>query len=309
MCKYVGKITEPGSVQERRRELAERSSPTLLRWVLGEWLREIRDACGLTGAQVARQLGWAPSKLSRIENHEGVSPGDLRELLDAYGISHPGDVRPLVAMARQAQQRGWWQGYGDVLPSWFATFVGLEAGAAEERDYKGALVTGLLQTPDYARAVLAGDVPPGAELPGEVERLLALRLERQQLLREAADPLRLWAVMDEAVLRRRVGGIAVMRQQLSALVQASEQPNITIQVLPEDRLHPALDFPFCLLLFRDRRRLPGLVYLENFRKTLYLENGGDMEYYAHAFSGLTQAALSPDESRAVVLAHLAALDG
>jgi transcriptional regulator with XRE-family HTH domain len=289
--------------------LAERSSPTLLRWVLGEWLREIRDACGLTGAQVARQLGWAPSKLSRIENHEGVSPGDLRELLDAYGISHPGDVRPLVAMARQAQQRGWWQGYGDVLPSWFATFVGLEAGAAEERDYKGALVTGLLQTPDYARAVLAGDVRPDAELPGEVERLLALRLERQQLLREAADPLRLWAVMDEAVLRRRVGGAAVMRQQLSALVQASEQANITIQVLPEDRLHPALDFPFCLLLFRDRRRLPGLVYLENFRKTLYLENGGDMEYYAHAFSGLTQAALSPDESRAVVLAHLAALDG
>jgi transcriptional regulator with XRE-family HTH domain len=261
-------------------QLAERSSPTLLRWIQGEWLREIRDACGLTGAQVARQLGWAPSKLSRIENHEGVSPGDLRELLDAYGISHPGDVRPLVAMARQAQQRGWWQGYGDVLPSWFATFVGLEAGAAEERDYKGALVTGLLQTPDYARAVLAGDVRPDTELPGEVERLLALRLERQQLLREAADPLRLWAVMDEAVLRRRVGGTAVMRQQLSALVQASGQPNITIQVLPEDRLHPALDFPFCLLLFRDRRRLPGLVYLENFRKTLYLENGGDMEYYA-----------------------------
>jgi transcriptional regulator with XRE-family HTH domain len=289
-------------------ELAERSSPTLLRWILGEWLREIRDACGLTGAQVARQLGWAPSKLSRIENHEGVSPGDLRELLDAYGISHPGDVRPLVAMARQAQQRGWWQGYGDVLPSWFATFVGLEAGAAEERDYKGALVTGLLQTPDYARAVLAGDVRPDAELPGEVERLLALRLERQQLLREAADPLRLWAVMDEAVLRRRVGGAAVMRRQLNALVQASEQANITIQVLPEDRLHPALDFPFCLLLFRDPRRLPGLVYLENFRKTLYLENGGDMEYYAHAFSGLTRAALSPDESRAVVLAHLAALD-
>jgi transcriptional regulator with XRE-family HTH domain len=295
------------------RELAERSSPTLLRWVLGEWLREIRDACGLTGAQVARQLGWAPSKLSRIENHEGVSPGDVRELLDAYGISHPDDVQPLVAMARQAQQRGWWQGYGDVLPSWFATFVGLEAGAAEERDYRGALVTGLLQTPDYARAVLAGDVRSGpsragAVPPGELERLLALRLERQQLLREAADPLRLWAVMDETVLRRPVGGTAVMRQQLRALAEASAAPNITIQVLPEDRLHPALDFPFCLLLFRDPRRLPGLVYLENFRKTLYLENGGDMEYYAAAFSGLTQAALSPAASRAVVLDHLAALD-
>jgi transcriptional regulator with XRE-family HTH domain len=260
---------------------------TLLRWVLGEWLREIRDACGLTGAQVARQLGWAPFKLSRIENHQGVSPGDVRELLDAYGISHSDDVRPLVAMARQAQQRGWWQGYGDVLPSWFATFVGLEAGAAEERDYRGALVTGLLQTPDYARAVLAGDVragPPraGAVPPGELERLLALRLERQQLLGEAAD---------------------------RALVQASAAPNITIQVLPDDRLHPTLDFPFCRLLFRDPRRMPGLVYLENFRKTLYLENGGDMEYYTAAFSGLTQATLSPAASRAVVLGHLTALDG
>jgi transcriptional regulator with XRE-family HTH domain len=288
--------------------VAERSSPTLLRWVLGEWLREIRDACGLTGAEVARQLGWAPSKLSRIENHEGVSPGNVRELLDVYGVTHPDDVRPMVGMARQAQQRGWWHGYGDVLPPWFTTFVGLESGAAEERDYRGALVTGLLQTPDYARAVLAGDVRPGAALPGELERLLALRLERQQLLREAADPLRLWAVLDEAVLRRRVGGTAVMRQQLRALAQASEAPNITIQVLPDDRLHPALDFPFCLLLFRDPRRMPGLVYLENFRKTLYLESGGDLEYYATAFSDLTRAALSPGESRAAVLAHLKALD-
>lgn len=288
--------------------MAERSSPTLLRWVLGEWLREIRDACGLTGAQVARQLGWAPSKVSRIENHEGVSPGDVRELLDVYGISNPDDVRPLVGMARQAQERGWWQGYGDVLPAWFATFVGLEAGAAEERDYKGALVTGLLQTPEYARAVLSGDVLAGVPPPGELERLLALRLERQQLLQQAADPLRLWAVMDEAVLRRRVGGTAVMRQQLRALADAADAPNITIQVLPEHCVHAALDFPFCLLIFRDRRRVPGLVYLENFRKTLYLENGGDMEYYAAAFGGLAHAALSPEDSRAVVLAHLKELD-
>jgi transcriptional regulator with XRE-family HTH domain len=292
--------------------LAERSSPTLLRWVLGEWLREIRDACGLTGAQVARQLGWAPSKISRIENHEGVSPGDVRELLDVYGITNPDDVRPLVGMARQAQERGWWQGYGDVLPTWFATFVGLEAGAAEERDYRGGLVTGLLQTPGYARAVLSGAVPggprPGGPRPGELERLLALRLERQELLRQAADPLRLWAVLDAAVLRRQVGGPAVMREQLAALAEAADAPNITIQVLPEERAHPALDFPFCLLLFRDPRRLPGLVYLENFRKTLYLENGGDMEYYAAAFGDLTRAALSPEDSRAAVLAHLKELD-
>jgi hypothetical protein len=286
----------------------ERSSPMLLRWMLGEWLREIRDACGLTGAEVARQLGWAPSKVSRIENHEGVAPGDVRELLDVYGITNPDDVRPLVGMARQAQQRGWWYGYGDVLPAWFATFVGLETGAAEERDYKGALVTGLLQTPDYARAVIGGNVPGGPPSPGELERLIALRLERQQLLHQAADPLKLWAVMDEPVLRRRVGGRDVMRQQLYHLADVSTESNITIQVLPEDRVHPALDFPFCLLLFRDRRRIPGLVYLENFQKSMYLEHGGEMEYYSAAFEGLTRAALTPEQSRAAILGHLKALD-
>lgn len=284
--------------------MAERSSPVLLRWMLGEWLREIRDACGLTGSEVARQLSWAPSKVSRIENHEGVSPGDVRELLDVYGITNPGDVRPLVEMARQAQQRGWWQHYGDVLPAWFATFVGLETGAAEERDYKGALVTGLLQTADYARALMGSDVPGGPPPEGELERLIALRLERQQLLHQAADPLRLWALMDEAVLRRRVGGAAVMRQQLRHLADLSEAPNITIQVLPEDRAHAALDFPFCILVFRDQRRIPGLVYLENFRTTLHLEDAGDMRYYGAAFDSLSRIALSPGESRAVILDYL-----
>ena len=296
------------SSAEGGRRLEERSSPVLLRWVLGEWLREIRDACGLTGSEVARRLGWAPSKVSRIENHEGVSPGDVRELLDAYGITNPDDVRPLVEMARHAQQRGWWQGYGDVLPPWFATFVGLETGAAEERDYKGALVTGLLQTPDYARAVMGAAVPGGPPPPGELERLIALRLERQQLLHHSADALKLWAVLDEAVLRRRVGGAAVMRHQLRHLADLSQAPNITIQVLPEDQVHPALDFPFCMLLFRDHQRLPGLVYLENFRKTLHLEDGEDMKYYSAAFDGLTRAALSPGQSRDLVRQHLKAID-
>jgi len=277
----------------------------LLRWALGEWLREMRDACGLTGSEVARQLRWAPSKVSRIENHDGVSPGDVRELLDVYGITNPDDVRPLVEMARQAQQRGWWQGYGDIMPPWFATFVGLEAGAGEERDYRGALVTGLLQTPAYARAVMGGDLPGGSPSPGELERLIGLRLERQQLLYHARDPLRLWAVMDQAVLRRRVGGPAVMRQQLQHLAEAAQAPNITIQVLGDEVMHPALDFPFCLLLFSGGR-LPGLAYVENFRKTLYLEDGEDLRYYSAAFDGLARAALGPGESRAVVLEHMKA---
>lgn len=291
------------------------ASPVLLRWVLGEWLREIREARKLTAVQVARQLGWAPSKLSRIENHEGVSPGDVRELLDVYDITNPEDVRPLAEMARQSQQRGWWQqGYGDVLPPWFSTFLGLEAGAAEERDYKGALVTGLLQTPAYARAIITAAIPSAAPpTPGEIERLINLRLERQRLLHAGSDPLRLWAIMDESALRRRIGGPAVMRRQLGHLADSAEVPNITLQVLPEDSTHPALDFPFCVLTFRapstpGQPHLPGLVYLENFRRSLYLEDPGDVDYYQAAFDGLAQQALGPDESRRLVLDYMKALD-
>jgi transcriptional regulator with XRE-family HTH domain len=286
----------------------ERSSPVLLRWVLGEWLRETRDACGLTGAEVARRLRWAPSKVSRIENHEGVSPGDVRELLDVYGITNPDDVRPLVELARQAQQRGWWQAFGDVLPPWAATFVGLEAGAAEERDYRGGLVTGLLQAPGYARAVLGRAGPGGGPAPAALERLVALRRERQQLLYREADPLRLWAVLDEAVLHRRVGSAAAMREQLAHLADAALAPAITIQVLPHDQLHPALDFPFCLLLFRAEQHVPGLVYLENFTTTSYLEDSESMRYYSAAFEHLTRAALSPADSRTAILHRLKALD-
>jgi len=285
--------------------MEERSSPVLMRWALGEWLREMRDAAGLTGTEVARRLGWAPSKVSRIENHEGVSPGDVRELLDVYGITNPDDVRPLVEMARQAQQRGWWQGYGDILPPWFSTFVGLESGAAEERDYRGALITGLLQTPAYARAVMSAELPGGSPGAGELERLIGLRLERQQLLYHSLDPLRLWAIMDESVLRRRVGGTSAMRDQLRHLAEASEVPNITISVLPDTVTHAAMDFPFCLLLFPGER-IPGLAYVESFRKTLYLEDGEDVNYYSLAFDTLASTALDPDDSRKVILDHLRA---
>ena len=287
----------------------------MLRWVLGERLRAIRLASGLTASEVARRLGWSPSKLSRIENHEGIDPADVHYLLDAYGITNPADVRPLAEMARQAQQRGWWQeGFGDVLPQWFSTFVGLEAGAAEERDYKGALVTGLLQTGDYARAILSTGIPAAGEPPpGEVERLVGLRLERQRLLHLPKDPLRLWAIMDEAVLRRPIGGADVMRRQLRHLAEISEAPNVTVQVLQEATAHPALDFPFCLLTFPEPRsagvpRVPGLVYLENFATSMYIEGEAQVGYYAAVFADLSRRALDPSQSRSRLRQHIKDLD-
>jgi transcriptional regulator with XRE-family HTH domain len=281
-----------------------RSSPVLLRWMLGEWLREIREARGLTGSQVARQLGWAASKISRIENHEGITPGDVRELLDVYEVVSRDDIQPMVEMARQAQQRGWWHTYGDMLPRWFATYIGLEAGAVEERDYRGALVTGLLQTPDYARAVIGTGIPGGSLAAGETERLTAMRMERQHVLRPP-DPLKLWALMEMNVLRRVVGSPAVMREQLRHLADMAELPNITIQVIPEDQVHPALDYPFTLLLFR--QKLPGLVYVENFTNSLQLEEQADMNNYAAAFDDIARVSLSLEQSRAAILDQAQAL--
>ena len=273
-----------------------RSSPLLLRWILGERLRELREAHRLTGSAVAAELGWAPSKISRIENHDGARPADVRALLSVYQVTDPEDVQPLVSLARQAENKGWWREFDDTLPPWFATFVGLEAGAAEERDYRSALVTGLLQTESYARALMSADLPAGKGAAGEIERMVALRRERQEHLR-AASPLRLWTIMEESALHRPVGGRAVMRDQLRHLAEIGTAPHVTVQVVSAEQVHSALDFPFCLLLFPDSARLPGVVYLENFRRALYLEGDETVSYYGAIFRRLAEVALSPEASR------------
>jgi transcriptional regulator with XRE-family HTH domain len=299
ICRSPSQSEQPDP-QPEATHLEDRSSPLLMRWILGERLREFREANGMTASKVASELSWAPSKISRIENHEGARPSDVRALLSVYGITDPDDIQPVVGLARQAENKGWWREFDDTLPPWFATFVGLEAGAAEERDYRGAIVTGLLQTEDYARALMSADRPGGRPKAGEVERMVALRRERQEHL-EGHRPLRVWTIMEESALHRPVGGRAVMREQLRHLADISAAPHVTVQVLPAELVHLALDFPFCLLTFPEDAHLPGVVYLENFRRTLYLEGEENVSYYGTMFGRLTELALSPVASRDLVV--------
>jgi transcriptional regulator with XRE-family HTH domain len=300
-------------VHERKaaRVTTDASSPLLLRWELAQMLRELRLARGMSASEVAVRLGWAPSKLSRIENREGgISPGDVRELLDVYGISDPEDVRRWVDMAREARLRGWWQhgDFGAHLPSFFVNFLGLEAGASAEYDYRGGLVTGLLQTADYARAVLGSGAPGTLTDEGELDRRVEIRLQRQHILHRGKEPLRLWALLDEGVLRRRIGGPQVLREQLQHVLELSELDNVTVQILPDAEVHPALDFPFSILHFGDELPISGIVYLENFHRSVYLDDRGSLNHYQTAFDQLAKRALDPQASRTLIHQHAKALD-
>lgn len=234
----------------------------------------------------------------------------MRELLDIYGVTDPEDVKRWADMAREARTRGWWQhgDFGANLPPFFVNFLGLEAGAAAEHDYRGGLVTGLLQTADYARAVLSSGAPGMPTEEGELDRRVEIRLQRQLILHRDTAPLRLWALLDEAVLRRRIGGPAVLRAQLDHLLEVSELDNVTVQILPDSEVHPALDFPFSILRFGDGLPITGVVYLENFHRSDYLDDRNDLDNYQTAFDDLAKRALDPRASRTLIHHHAKAID-
>jgi hypothetical protein len=214
-------------------------------------------------------------------------------LLRLYGVTDPDEVAALLMLAREANAPGWWQQYGDLLPQWFRAYVDLESAAVLIRTYEGQLVPGLLQTTGYMRAVIRG-----AELnqsPEETERRVALRLARQQLL-ERADAPWLWAVMDEAALRRPVGSREVMRAQLERLIDASKLPNVTLQILSYGAgAHPAMAGAFSILRFADRE-LPDVVYLEHLTNAVYLDKREDVEQYLHVMETISVRAEPPDKT-------------
>jgi hypothetical protein len=234
------------------------------------------------------------SKVSRIETGQsGVSSREIRKILAAYEVDGP-KGEELVEMAREAKQRGWWQLYGTVLTS---AYVGLEAAATELRSFEPLVVPGLLQTEEYARVlVLAGW--PGASTE-EVEQRVRVRMKRQSLL-HSDDPLRLSIVLDEAALRRPVGGIDVMRRQLERLLQAAELPHITLQVLPlAAGAHGGMDGAFTILLF-DEPVNQNLVFAANGAGGLFLEKDEELDRYAAIFDGLRNDALSPPQSARMI---------
>jgi transcriptional regulator with XRE-family HTH domain len=270
------------------------SSPTALRILLGAQLRHLREAKGLTRAAAGYTIRASESKMSRLElGRVSFKDRDIRDLLMLYGVEDPDEREALLSLAKDANRPAWWQRYSDILPTWFQTYVGLEETATLIRTYEGHLVPGLLQTEDYARAVIFAGLP--GEPDAEVERWLRLRMDRQGLL-SGLDPPRLWAVVDEAALRRPVGGPEVMRAQLEYLINATKQPNVTLQVVPfRAGAHAALGQPFVILRFADPD-LPDMVYLEQFTNGLWLDKPDEVDPYAQVMDRLAVQAEDPNDT-------------
>jgi hypothetical protein len=275
-------------------------SPTMRRRRLARELARLREDRGMTIREAAGALEWDPSKLSRVEGlQRGIIVRDVRRLLDLYQVSDEAQREALFEMARQAKQRGWWQAYADVMPSEYATLIGLEAEAAEIRTYQPELIHGLLQTEDYARAVIRAGRPGDTTV--EVDRRVEIRMMRQQVL-DREDPPRVRVVLNEGAVRRLVGGREVMRAQLRQLAADRERANVMVQVLPFSAgEHPAMaSGPFDLLVFAaaaDR----GVVTIENMTSSLSLDSDDDLRQYVTAFDYLQAAALGPRESRDMLI--------
>ncbi|RGC70355.1 Helix-turn-helix protein [Micromonospora sp. MW-13] len=247
----------------------------------------------MTADQAAKEIGISKSALSRIENAQvSVMPPVARGLLELYGVEGE-EVDALVQVARDARKRGWWQAYDDVLPGWFEVYVGLEAEASEIRAFEPQLIPGLLQTADYARAVIRAEHPDASA--EEVDRRVELRMRRQ-----ATDsPPKLWVVLDEAALRRPVGGVAAFTTQLRRLVEEAERPGNTIQILAFGAgEYGSMGSAFSVLAFPEPAD-PGVVYVETRAGSLYLE-GQQVREYGRVFEHLVATAVSARESRDLI---------
>jgi transcriptional regulator with XRE-family HTH domain len=271
-------------------------SPTVRRRELGTLLRKLREEKGMTVKQVTEQLLCSPSKVSRIETGQrGATLRDVRDLCDFYGVTDQTLRDQLMDLAKQGKQQGWWQPFD--LP--YSTYVGFEAEARVIRDFDSAVVPGLLQTPEYVRALHEDPLPFGSrDLVGQ--RIHA-RLKRQELLtRPSPPPLELRAVLDEAVLHRVIGGPAVMAAQLKRVVQEMERPNVTVQVIPYSvGAHPALDSNFNILEFSGSAA--DIVYSEGMVGFIYLDRPEDIARYHDVFEHLSQIALKPRQSAELML--------
>jgi transcriptional regulator with XRE-family HTH domain len=254
----------------------------------------LREAHSIKLEEVAEKLGLATSTLSRIET--GKAPtrtAYLSAMLDLYGVHDPGGRQILVDMARDGHRKGWWAAWEDVLPTGFDVYVGLEAEAASLRAYESLVVHGLLQTEAYARVVMT--TVRRRQTTEQIERLVALRMQRQEVILRA-DPIELWLILDEAVIRRTMGSPELMRGQLNHLADASLWPNVTLQVLPFcSGPHPCLNGPFAIIEFPERFD-PDVVYTEGVAGQAYLERERDVRARAEAFDLLRAAALSPADS-------------
>jgi transcriptional regulator with XRE-family HTH domain len=276
------------------------SGPTVRRRQLMAELKRLREAADLTQEHVADQLDWHPTKVMRIETgRTAPHPNDVRLMVDLYGMTDRDQVAALVKLARDARQRGWWYSYRDVLLNRYDFFIGLESEASSIRNFEVAMVPGLLQTEDYARALIRGG--PMEYDSDEVERRVEVRTTRQRVL-AGDDRPQLWAILDESVIRRVIGGAAVMGAQLDHLITAGDQGRTIIQVVPYTAgPHPGLAGSFVVLGFAEPSE-PDVVYLETVGGNLYVDKPEEARLYANAFDHLRAAAISPGDTRAMLRA-------
>lgn len=279
----------------------KRQTPTVRLRRLAAELRSLRAASGLTREEVVERTGINSVTMYRIE-HARVRPQTrtLRTLLDLYGVEKEQQAE-LVALLRDARERGWLHPYQSELPEQYMTFIGFEGEAESASNYESLFVPGLLQTEDYARAVITGVLPFASR--DEVERRVEVRMERQQVL-GGDNPLQLWGIVDEAALRRQIGSPAVMRAQFRHLLEASELPNVTFQVIPFDAgAHAGMPGSFIVLQFTEEA-IPDVIYIDSMAGDLFLEAESDVRRYKLVFEHLRAVSASPDVSRAL-LASLA----
>jgi transcriptional regulator with XRE-family HTH domain len=270
--------------------------PTVLRILLGTQLRRLREARGITAQEAARAIRGSESKISRIElGRTSVREVDIIDLLSLYGITDHAEREELLTLAGQANQPGWWHQYQDVLPGWFQAYVGLEESAESIRSYDSLFIPGLLQTEDYAAAVLA----LGEFSLDEAERLVFLRKERQR--RFASGGLRLWAIVDEVALRRPVGSPEIMRAQLDHLSEVCDQPGFALQVVPDSVGGYLAPGSFSILRFAVSD-LPDVVYIEQLTSAMYLDKPVDVERYAVAMDKLSAAGAPPGQTKQIIRA-------
>ncbi|WP_440065838.1 helix-turn-helix domain-containing protein [Streptosporangium sp. OZ121] len=269
--------------------------PTILRILLGAQLRRLRVARDITREQAGYAIRASHAKISRLElGRVGFKERDVADLLTMYGVTDTEERAPLLTLARQANAPGWWHKYGDLLPNWFEVYVGLEEAATIVRTYEVQFIPGLLQSPEYARAVIM--LVHGGATADEVDRRVALRMARQERLTRPDAPT-LWAVMDEAVLRRPIGGPQVLRAQIDHLLDVVEMPNVRLQIMPFDRGgHAAAGGPFSILRFPERD-LPDVVYMEQLTSALYVDKLEETDHYMQVMDRLCIQAYSVSESR------------
>ena len=268
--------------------------PTALRMILGGYLRRLREAKGITRDEAGYEIRSSESKISRMElGRVGFKVRDVEDLLNMYGIIDRNEVDRLLALVKEANQPGWWHRYGDALPNWFSAYLDLEGAASMIRTYEVQLVPGLLQTREYARALLMlgfGHTPLQ-----EIDDRVNVRMSRQNILAKDEPPM-LWTVIDEAALHRPFGGKEVMRQQIQALIEACDKPNVRIQIVRfSSGAHSGAGAPFTWLRFSSED-LKDVIYIEHLTSGLYLDRDDEVDAYQAAMEHLCVQAAQPGQT-------------